>query len=84
MADKLIELLRESTLIQGLMALGATVTMGILFIENKPVPQTLIDIVFVIVGYYFGSKAQSRIMKGRYPDVTRYDASTNPRTDSKP
>lgn len=84
MADKLIELLRESTLIQGSMALGATATMAILYLMGKPVPQTLVDIVFVIVGYYFGTKSQARLMKGRKEDVTGHNTPIDSRTNSQP
>ncbi len=65
MWDKIVELLRESTLIQGTITLVCIVTMAILYLTNRQVPQTLVDVIFMIVGYYFGSKAAQRMLKGR-------------------
>lgn len=53
---KLLELWRESSLIQGLMALGCIGTVSYMYATGKPVPDTLIAIVSLILGYYFGSK----------------------------
>jgi uncharacterized membrane protein YfcA len=52
----IIELWRENSIIQGLIALGATGTAGYMYIIGKDVPESLIGIVGLIVGYYFGSK----------------------------
>lgn len=60
-----VELLRESTLIQGGIALVTVCTIAYLFITGRPIPTTLVDIMFVILGFYFGSKSQARMMKGK-------------------
>lgn len=75
------DLLKTSALIQGTMALGATATMAYLYVKGIAVPPTMTDIVMVIVGYYFGSKTQSRntqeVIKNVTERLNRIDAGTD-------
>ena len=77
----IVELLRESTLIQATMALGCTATMGYLYLSNRPVPDTLLSLVMVIIGYYFGSKAQLRMMRGSDNHASRHSTGIDTGTD---
>ena len=61
--DKLIELLRDSTLIQGSITLVCICGIVYLWVTGKPVSDNLLGIVLLIIGYYFGSKTQQRIIK---------------------
>jgi hypothetical protein len=70
-ADKLIELLKESTLIQGTVTIGVIAVICVLYLSNREVPQTLVDIVMVIVGFWFGSKTNLAYQKGMKAHVSR-------------
>ncbi len=78
----IVELLRESTLIQATMALGCTATMGYLYLTNRPVPDTLLSLVMVIIGYYFGSKSQARLMRGQDNHASRHSTGIDRGSDS--
>lgn len=69
-ADKLIELLRDSTLIQGSIALVCVFGIVYLWVTAKPVNDQLINIVMMILGYYFGTKTQQRIQKKERVDAS--------------
>lgn len=62
-AEKFIELLRDSTIIQGGITLLCVGAIVYLWVTGKTVNDQLIDIVLLIIGYYFGSKTQQRIIK---------------------
>lgn len=53
-----VDLWKSSALIQGTIALVSVGVISYLYITNKTVPDTLVSIVFTILGYYFGTKAQ--------------------------
>ncbi len=72
---------RESSLIQGMMALGCTGTIGYLYATEKAVPNTLLAIVYLILGYYFGSKTQQRSNKERRDNVTQHNPTVDGRTE---
>lgn len=56
MTKQLIELLRESSLVQGIIALVTTGAMTYMYAAQIPVPDVLIGIVTLILGFYFGGK----------------------------
>jgi len=56
MWDKFVELYKESAIIQGLLALTVTVTVCYLYITNNQVPDSLLAILFSVLGFYFGHK----------------------------
>ncbi len=56
MGTKLLDLWRGSSLIQGVMALGATGAIIYLAITGREIPELLAGLVMAIVGYYFGTK----------------------------
>jgi uncharacterized membrane protein YfcA len=58
--DGFYTLFKESTIIQGTIALGALGSMLYLYVSGKHVPPELLGIVMSILGYYFGAKAQQR------------------------
>lgn len=60
MADKLIELWKDSTIIQGTIALATVGVVLYLSIAGKPVPDFLYGLIGTIVGYYFGSKSNQQ------------------------
>jgi len=61
MKNILVDLLRESVLIQATIALASVGVVLYLYAIQRPVPQELISLVMLIVGYYFGSKTQLAI-----------------------
>ena len=54
----LVELLRESVLIQAMITLIVVTGVVYLYTSGKPVPQELWSLVSLIVGFYFGSKVE--------------------------
>jgi len=53
---KFWELLEQSVIIQGILALGFSAAIGYLYVTGKPVPQELVALVSIILGYFFGAK----------------------------
>lgn len=58
LAETLVQMLRESTLIQGTLTLMVTVVWLVMMASGKPVPDVMNGIEGIIVGYYFGTKSQ--------------------------
>jgi len=56
MHDKIIDLWKSSTLIQGTMALAGFGVICYLAVAGRPIPEILAALVGTIVGYYFGTK----------------------------
>lgn len=54
--DKLIDLLRESILIQSTITLILIVTTCVLFILQYPIPDLLATMDLLVLGVFFGSK----------------------------
>ena len=58
--SKFWELLEQSVLIQGTLALAFSGAIIAMYVTGKPVPQELVALVSLILGYFFGAKnAQS-------------------------
>jgi hypothetical protein len=51
------QLLRESTLIQALLALVLLGVISYMYLAGMTVPEPLVNFFALILGYYFGSKA---------------------------
>jgi len=60
----LIDLLRESVLIQALMALSLLVAMIIMAIRGQNPPEWMVQLLMIVVGFYFGGKVERAI--GRF------------------
>ena len=56
--DGIVELARESTLIQGLLTAALVGTYLYLLVEQLPMPEDLIQLIWLVVGFWFGSKLQ--------------------------
>ncbi len=67
--SELYSLLKSSTLIQGCIALITTGAIIYLYVTERQVPDTLVSIVMLILGYYFGAKSTQQ-MYGRITHVT--------------
>jgi len=59
------ELLKESVIIQSLVTLILVVVVSYMYVTGIPVPDTLVNLLMVIVGYWFGSKTQQVISRAR-------------------
>lgn len=70
MSDKLIDLLKTSTILQALMTISLLGVMSYKLIVNEPIPDILTNAFLVILGFYFGSKSQQVI--DQRLGVTRY------------
>jgi putative Mn2+ efflux pump MntP len=68
--EKFIELLRDSTIVQGGITLICVLTICYLWSTGQAVDNQLITIVMLIIGYYFGTKTQQRIIKKEKIDAS--------------
>jgi len=59
--DKFWELLKSSVLVQGMIALSTLSVILYLYASGQDVPNALTSIFMIILGYYFGAKAQQII-----------------------
>lgn len=55
--DKLVELLRESVLVQATLAFISMAAVIYLAVTGQNIPEILVNAVMLILGFYFGSKA---------------------------
>jgi len=65
MNQAFIDLIKSSTLVQGSIALCVTVTICYMYATGLQVPNELIAILTLILGFYFGTKSQAYITKGK-------------------
>ena len=56
--NKFWELLKESVIIQSVIALVLVSTICIIFLKSGEVPKELMSLVYLVVGFYFGAKTQ--------------------------
>lgn len=59
----IIDLLRESVLIQGILTLSVIGAALYLIVTRQPVPPELFQLMWAIVGFYFGSKVENAKMR---------------------
>lgn len=52
------ELLRESVIVQALLALVCMAVVCYLAATSQPIPDVLVNALMLILGFYFGSKTQ--------------------------
>lgn len=58
-----VELLKTSVILQAIITLVLLITICYMYATKQAVPQELINFFAVILGFYFGSKAQATIMR---------------------
>ncbi len=63
MKAKFLELLADSTIIQGLLTILVVGVWLYLVVTGQAVPDTLYAIVGTVTGFYFGSKSQNQIRR---------------------
>lgn len=78
MKDKFIDLLKSSALVQGSIALVVTSGMIYMYVSGKTVPNELLGIVMIILGYYFGVKTQQI----QYQNEEKYATTNRNRVDT--
>lgn len=61
--ETFVDLLKTSTLVQAIITLLCIGTIAYLYIAERQVPDTLVSIVMLILGYYFGSKSEQQIRR---------------------
>lgn len=61
--QKFYELLKESVIVQGIIALVVLCAIVYLYITTGNAPTELVSIFMVILGFYFGGKAQQYLNK---------------------
>lgn len=61
--EKFWDLFKESYIIQGVVTLIFCATIVALILMGRYVPDYLVNFVAVILGFYFGTKTQTRINK---------------------
>ncbi len=63
MANKLIDLLQQSVIVQGALTLGVVGVWLYLHATGHPIPDGLNQIVGLVVGFYFGGKSLLQAQK---------------------
>jgi len=63
--DTFWELLKDSIIIQSLVTLILTVAITYMYVTGMMVPDTLVNLLMIVVGYWFGSKTQLYLAKMR-------------------
>ena len=58
MLEKFLEYLRESVIVQAVITVAVIVTVCYLYATSQTVPSELLSILYVVIGFYFGSKVQ--------------------------
>lgn len=61
MRRELIELLKQSTLLQAILTIVLLGVISYLIVIEHPVPDVLTNAFLLILGYYFGTKSQQAI-----------------------
>ncbi len=56
-------LLQESVLIQGVITLTLVGTLAYMYVNGMQVPSELLNILLLILGFYFGGKVQSQAIR---------------------
>jgi hypothetical protein len=63
MKDEIIRLIRESVIIQGLITLIVICTVMYMYVRQLYIPQDLINLLNLVVGFWFGSKITGAVMR---------------------
>jgi hypothetical protein len=59
--DRFWELLERSVIIQSTLALVCVLVVCYLYVTGQEVPDSLVNVIMLILGFYFGSKATNEI-----------------------
>lgn len=63
MGNRLLDMLQESTLVQATIALIMIGTVCYLYVTGRDVPETLANLIALVLGFYFGTKTQQQATK---------------------
>lgn len=63
--DKFLDLLRESVIVQSVVTLVLVITLCVMFVIGRPIPDLLAYLASLIVGYWFGSKSQYLLSRSK-------------------
>jgi Na+/H+ antiporter NhaC len=63
--DKFWELLKESVILQAVLALLFACAVCYLYVTGQEVPQELTSLLGIIIGFYFGSKVQGQVNESK-------------------
>ena len=69
--DRLIDLIKNGTLIQLIVAVLLSLTVCYLVVTGQTIPETLANMTTLVLGFYFGSHAQSVISTSEGKNVTK-------------
>jgi len=56
--DKFLDLLAESVIVSGIIALACIGAVVYLAVVGQPIPDVLVNICMIVVGFFFGGKVQ--------------------------
>ncbi len=60
----MLELLKESVIVQAVLAVAVVATGCFLAVTGQEVPDWLLALLFAIIGFYFGSKVEYLSRRG--------------------
>jgi uncharacterized membrane protein YbhN (UPF0104 family) len=61
MADKILDLFQQSTIMQGLITLIVVGVYAYMVCAGRPVPSEFLGLVTLVIGFFFGAKLQNAI-----------------------
>lgn len=56
-------LLKESIIVQSIVTLGLVVTIIVLVLTNRPVPDVMVNLTTLVIGFWFGTKVTSAALR---------------------
>jgi len=59
----IVELLRESVLIQSIITLILVIVASVIAIRGGTPPDWLVQVLMIVIGFYFGSKTERAIQR---------------------
>lgn len=69
--EAIVQLLRESVIVQGLITTMVLATYCYIVVNNGNPPDSLVQIMGLIVGFFFGSKVGRPISEARLSEMLR-------------
>lgn len=63
--EQFIDLLKSSVIVQGSITFVLVMTYCYLVATNQTIPTNFMELLYVVVGFYFGAKVQNLVNKAK-------------------
>lgn len=71
-----LELLRESVIMRGILAIIVVVVVSYMVLMSQPVPEWFVALAGSVIGYFFGSRPASAVTRAREFDGLKSELRT--------